>query len=67
MEFGSLDGKEGGEHNGNGVEKISRIFVTQGVFVFGKFSFNRVYCTCTINQQSTETISDDSPGLFYNQ
>ena len=44
MEFGLLDGVDGGEqHNGVGFVEISEVFATQDEFSFGMESFDRVY------------------------
>ena len=42
MEFGSLDEGEDGEYNGDGLLKISKIFLTQDGFVY-KAAFDCVY------------------------
>ena len=43
MEFGSLDGREGGEHNGVGFVMISKIFETQDTFFLKTKLTGRVY------------------------
>ena len=48
MEFGSLDGRVGGEHKGVGFDEIPELFEMQDSFVFGTEAFDRVYIAASV-------------------